>query len=199
MAMSDKPASGIVACSDLGRWLAVALSVALLVGCQIAAPIRDAGPHSRLVQGRGAALPPCQRTSPATAGTRSAALVVPANALAEEGFRRPPALAAEFERPASGRAEPISRGLYAHSHFYPPGIFTCSTRATHGPRVAGNGRRRPFANGNRDGGAHCGRHWPPSDSLLRAPAEKTRRAPGPCRRRHIFRVWHYPRPSSWQR
>ena len=28
------------------------------------------------------------------------------------------ALAAEFERPASGRAESISRGLYAHSHFY---------------------------------------------------------------------------------
>ena len=40
-------------------------------------------------------------------------------ALSEEGFRRLiRALAAEFERPPGGRAQPISRGLYPRSHFY---------------------------------------------------------------------------------
>ena len=39
--------------------------------------------------------------------------------LSEEGFRRlARTLAAEFERPVDGRAEPISRGLYPNSHFY---------------------------------------------------------------------------------
>ena len=39
--------------------------------------------------------------------------------LSEEGFRRlAKTLAAEFERPVGGRAEPISRGLYPHSYFY---------------------------------------------------------------------------------
>ena len=39
--------------------------------------------------------------------------------LTEEGFRRlAAALAAEFERPAGGRAAPVSPGLYAHSRFY---------------------------------------------------------------------------------
>ena len=39
--------------------------------------------------------------------------------LTEEGFRRlGKMLAAEFERPIGGRAEPISRGLYPHSYFY---------------------------------------------------------------------------------
>ena len=177
MLMSDKPASGIVAWADLGRWLAVALSVALLVGCQTAAPIRDTGLRSRLIH--------------VTSNGWHTAIVVPANALAdsgaipeaadfpdaaflefgwgdrvyypaekktlgmalsaalaptpavmhvagrrappdddtgyesiplfltEEGFRRLAAtLAAEFERPAGGRAEPVSRGLYAHSYFY---------------------------------------------------------------------------------
>ena len=53
--------------------------------------------------------------------------------LTEEGFRRlAKALAAEFDRPVAGRAEPISRGLYSHSHFYPAhGDFhlfnTCNT------------------------------------------------------------------------
>lgn len=39
--------------------------------------------------------------------------------LTEEGFQRlVQALAAEFERPSGGRAEPVSRGLYPDSHFY---------------------------------------------------------------------------------
>ena len=39
--------------------------------------------------------------------------------LGQAGFRRlAAALAAEFERPAGGRAAAISRGLYPHSYFY---------------------------------------------------------------------------------
>lgn len=39
--------------------------------------------------------------------------------VSEEGFRRlTRTLAAQFERPAGGRAESISRGLYPHSYFY---------------------------------------------------------------------------------
>ena len=39
--------------------------------------------------------------------------------LTRSGFRNLVlALAAEFERPAGGRAKPVSRGLYSNSHFY---------------------------------------------------------------------------------
>ncbi|MDE0205085.1 MAG: DUF2459 domain-containing protein, partial [Candidatus Tectomicrobia bacterium] len=71
MQMSDKPASGIVAWAVLGRWLAVALSVALLVGCQTAAPIRDTGLRSRLIH--------------VTSNGWHTAIVVPAQALADSG------------------------------------------------------------------------------------------------------------------
>ena len=177
MLMSDKPARGIVACSDLSRWLAVALSVALLIGCRTAAPIRDAGPPSRLVHVTSngwhtAIVLPANALAAAggipeaadfagaaflefgwgdrvyypaeqkTLGMTLSAALAPTPAvmhvagrpaapgggteyesvpvfLTEEGFRRlAAALSAEFERPAGGRAEPISRGLYAHSRFY---------------------------------------------------------------------------------
>lgn len=63
--------------------------------------------------------------------------------LTEEGFRRlAEALAAEFERPSGGRAEPISRGLYSHSYFYRArGNFhlfnTCNTWTARMLRVSG--------------------------------------------------------------
>ena len=39
--------------------------------------------------------------------------------LTKSGFRSlVRAIAEEFERPDEGRAEPVSRGLYSHSHFY---------------------------------------------------------------------------------
>lgn len=63
--------------------------------------------------------------------------------LTEEGFLRlAKALAAEFERPIDGRAEPISRGLYPHSYFYRAhGKFhlfnTCNTWTARMLRVSG--------------------------------------------------------------
>lgn len=63
--------------------------------------------------------------------------------LTEAGFRRlAKALAAEFERPMGGRAEPISRGLYSHSYFYRAhGKFhlfnTCNTWTAGMLRVSG--------------------------------------------------------------
>lgn len=54
-------------------------------------------------------------------------------ALSQAGFRRlAAALAGTFERPAGGRAKPVSRGLYPDSHFYhAQGSFhlfnTCNT------------------------------------------------------------------------
>ena len=63
--------------------------------------------------------------------------------LTEEGFLRlAKALAAEFERPIDGRAEPISRGIYPHSYFYRAhGKFhlfnTCNTWTARMLRVSG--------------------------------------------------------------
>lgn len=177
MQISGDRALAMEARSGFGRWLAVVLFVVLLAGCKTAAPIREAGPPSRLVHvtsngwhtaivvpaaalAATGAIPeaadfpgaaflefgwgdrvyyPAEKK---TLGTTLSAALAPTPAvmhvtgrraapgddsgyqsipvpLTEEGFRRlAAALAAEFERPAGGRAEAISRGLYAHSYFY---------------------------------------------------------------------------------
>ena len=158
-------------------WLTVVLSVLLFTGCKTVPPIKDAGPHTRLIHVTSngwhtaivvpapalvttGAIPELEDFSGAaflefgwgdrtyypankkTLGMTLTAVLVPTPAvmhlaghqapprddtgydlisveLTEDGFRRlAKTLAAEFERPPGGRAEPISRGIYPRSHFY---------------------------------------------------------------------------------
>ena len=81
-------------------------------------------------------------TPPGQAGAGAETLRV---ALTEAGFRRlARALADQFERPAGGRAAPVSRGLYPHSNFYNAhGRFhlfnTCNTWTARMLRAGGVG------------------------------------------------------------